>query len=84
MDPNKAFHMIDQGGYEASIFQNTIQVVNSLMCILYGDNYSTILHTSWVPLIMEIISKAAIFNLASILFSYLNQVILKSLRKGDQ
>lgn len=54
---NKAFYMLTQDVYKASIFHKPIQVLNTLLCILYGERDSTILRSSWVPIMLEIIKK---------------------------
>lgn len=80
---NKTFCMKTPKGQKDSLFQNPIQILNALMCQLYGERYTTILQLEWVPIMDEMVSQRSIYNWSAIISSSLNQVIKKSMVTDD-
>lgn len=69
------FRDTSQYGYKESIFFKHIQVLKDLMCQLYGEKDATKLHTSWVPIMAEIVDLGPILNCGCIISSSLNKSI---------
>ena len=53
--PGKTFRETMQEGYKASTFLKHIEIMNALMCWLYGEKVSTILQISWVSIMAKIV-----------------------------
>ena len=65
--PWKTFRAALQEGYKTSIFYKHIQVLNALMYILYRERDATMLWTSQVPTMEEIVDQGPIFNWGEII-----------------
>ena len=73
-----------EGQYKAANFKKSILVENVLVYQLYGEKDVRVLWASWVPLLLEIVSKGKIFNWASIWLANINQAIKMSIGWEDK
>lgn len=71
------FRVASQEGYKASKFLKHIQILNALMCQLYGERDTIVLWIYWVPIMVEIVNRGPIFNWGAIISSTLNQATKK-------